>query len=80
MIKNWNSNQIISEIQKIYWAGTDPRMDGFSTWPCKQDMYRIKWAVDEMLSQMPTYSVEDEFLEQHNKELVWKTLNETHTK
>ena len=80
MIKRWNADQILVEIQKIYWAGTDQKMDGFSTWPCKQDMYRIKWAVDEMLSQMPTYSVEDEFLEQHNKELVWKALNETHTK
>jgi len=80
MIKRWNADQILNEISKIYWAGTDMKMDGFSTWPCKQDMYRIKWAVDEMLSKMPTYSVEDEFLKEHNKELVWKALNETHTK
>ena len=74
MIKNWNTNQILAEINKIYWAGTDPRMDGFITWPCKQEMYRIKWAVDDMLSQMSTYAGEDEFLEEHEKELVWKAL------
>lgn len=74
MIKNWNADTIISEIGKIHWAGTDPRMDGFITWTCKQDMYKIKWAVDEMLSKMPTYSVEEEFLEEHKKELVWKAL------
>ena len=68
------------ECEKMYYRATDMRATGWETWPCKQDMYRIKWAVDEMLSQMPTYSVEDEFLEQHNKELVWKALNETHTK
>ena len=74
MIKNWNTNQILAEINKIYWAGTDPRMDGFTTWPCKQEMYRIKWAVDEMLSKMSIYAGEEEFLEEHEKELVWKTL------
>lgn len=74
MIKNWNADQIIQEASKIYLAGTNPRMDGFTTWPCKQDLYRIKWAVDEMLDNMPTYSVEDEFLAEHEKELVWKAL------
>ena len=74
MIKNWNADQIIQEVSKIYYAGTNPRMDGFTTWPCKQDLYRIKWAVDEMLDKMPRYSVEDEFLEEHEKELVWKAL------
>ena len=32
MIKNWNADQIIGQLQRIYFATTDPRMDGFVTW------------------------------------------------
>jgi hypothetical protein len=76
MIKDWNANKIISDLQKIYFATTDPRMDGFVTWGCKQDLYRVKFALDEMLKKCPTYAPEPEFLEQHDKEQVWKKLNE----
>ena len=74
MIKNWNVDQIISEARKIQWAGNDPRMDGFVTWGCKQDLYRVKWAIEEMLSNMSKYAGEEEFLAEHEKELVWKAL------
>lgn len=74
MIKNWDVDKIIQEAGKIHWAGTDPRMDGFVTWRCKQDLYRVKWAVDEMLSKMSKYAGEEEFIAEHEKELVWKAL------
>ena len=51
-------------------------MDGFTTWGCKQDLYRVKFALDEMLAKCPTYAPEAEFLEEHNKQLVWKALND----
>ena len=76
MIRTWNADQIISDLQQIYFATTDPRMDGFTTWACKQDMYRVKFALDEMLNKCPTYAPEAEFLEEHNKQLVWKALND----
>jgi hypothetical protein len=76
LIRTWNADQIISDLQQIYFATTDPRMDGFTTWACKQDMYRVKFALDEMLNKCPTYAPEAEFLEEHNKQLVWKALND----
>jgi hypothetical protein len=76
MIKNWSVPQITTELQKIYYATTDPRMDGFVTWGCKQDLYRVKFAVEDMLARCPTYSVEEEWLEERDKELVWKALND----
>lgn len=76
MIKNWNADKIISDLQQIYFATTDPRMDGFVTWGCKQDLYRVKFALDDMLKQCPVYTPEAEFLEQHEKQKVWKSLNE----
>lgn len=76
MIKNWNVDRIIGDLQKIYWAGSDPRQDGFTTWGCKQDLYRVQWALEDIMSRMPKYSVEDEWLEQRDRELVWRALNE----
>lgn len=76
MIITWKPKEIISQIQSMYFAITDPRMDGFVTWPVKQDLYKIKWEIDEALSKCPNYHGEEEFLEEHNKEVTWKALNE----
>ena len=80
MIRNWNAGEIISEIQKIYFATTDPRMDGYTTWACKQDLYRVQFALERMLKNCPTYSLEDEWLEEQRlereKQQVWRTLND----
>ncbi len=80
MIRNWNAGNIISDLQKIYSATTDPRMDGYTTWACKQDLYRVQFALDRMLKNCPTYSPEEEWLQEQqlerDKEQVWRTLND----
>ena len=80
MIRNWNAGEIISDLQKIYFATTDPRMDGYTTWACKQDLYRVQFALERMLKNCPTYSPEDEWLEEQqlerDKTQVWRTLND----
>ena len=48
---------------------------GFVNWPCKQDLYRVKFAVDEMLKNTSSFAGEEEWLEQLEKEKMWKTLN-----
>jgi hypothetical protein len=74
MIKNWNMNEVRAELNKIYWACTDPRMDGFVTWPCKQDLYRVKFMIDDMLSKCPSYSVEAEWLREQEAERIVEIL------
>ena len=76
MIKNWNLTEIENQLQRIYYACSDPKMDGFVTWGCKQDLYRVKFQVDELLKKCPKYSVEAECLEELEKQKVWKTLND----
>ena len=79
MIIDWNVDNIVSELQKCYFATTDPRMDGFATWPCKQDLYRVKFALDDMLKNCPTYHGETEWLEQQqlqrDQTQMWRTLS-----
>ena len=73
---NWNVNQVIAECQKMYHGANDPYMTGWVNWPCKQDLYRVKFAVDEMLKNTSHFVGEEEWLLEHDKEQVWKALNE----
>ena len=81
MIIDWNVHSIISELEKCYWATTDPRMDGFTTWRCKQDLYSVQFALEDMLKNCPSYAGEQEWLDQQQLERdqkrMWSTLTAT---
>ena len=74
MTKNWNVNKVISECQQMYFGATDSHMTGFVNWPCKQDLYRVKFAVDEMLKNTSTFVGEEEWLLEQEKDKMWKVL------
>jgi hypothetical protein len=74
MIINWNVTQVIADCQKMYSGANDPYVTGWNNWPCKQDLYRVKFAVDEMLRNTGSFAGEQEWLEQLEKEQVWKAL------
>ncbi len=62
---------------QIYMAGVElhsPYNDGYTQWAIKQDLYRIKWLVDNILKDSPTFSGEEEFLKDHEQHVMWKTL------
>ena len=74
MIITWNADKIISDLQKCYFACNDSRMDGFVTWGCKQDLYRVKFLVEQLLEKCPTYSVEAEWLREQEAEKIVRIL------
>ena len=74
MIKTWDADRVISECQKMYIGANDPYVTGWNNWPCKQDLYRVKFAVDEMLSKTSRFTGEDEWLLEQEQEKMWKVL------
>lgn len=76
MIKHWNVEDIVRQINSAYYACSDPRMDGFVSWGCKQDLYKIKWILDEALRKCPTYTGEEEWVREQEKDRVVKILKE----
>ena len=74
MILDWNVDKVIADCQKMYRGATDPYVTGFVNWPCKQDLYRVKFAVDEMLAQTSKFTGEEEWLLEQEKEKMWKIL------
>lgn len=74
MIKKWNTDRVIAECQQMYIGATDPYVTGWNNWPCKQDLYRVKFAVDEMLKNTSKFSGEDEWLREQEQQQMWKVL------
>lgn len=64
---------------QIYMSGAElnsARNDGFVQWEIKKDLYKLKFLVDEILARSPEFAGESEFLEEHAKKKMWKSLNE----
>ena len=62
---------------QIYMAGVELHSghnDGYTTWEIKKDLHRIKWLLDEIMADSPTYAEEKEFLDEHSKVKMWRTL------
>ena len=74
MIKTRNADQVISQCQQMYFGATDPHVTGWANWPCKQDLYRVKFAVDEMLAKISKFSGEAEWLLEQEQQRMWKVL------
>ncbi len=75
MIIDWSVEKITHELRKCNRAMHDKYATGFETWGCKQDLYRVKFMLDEMLDEASTYAGEQEWLDEMEKEKVWRTLN-----
>lgn len=60
-----------TEIRAAFRECISPYNDGFVTWGIKQDLYQLKWMLDEMIKECPTFAPEPEWLkEQEQKKLI----------
>ena len=71
---DWDVNQVINQCQKMHHGATDPYVTGWNNWPCKQDLYRVKFAVDEMLANTSSFTGEEEWLKKQEQEKMWNRL------
>jgi hypothetical protein len=50
--------------------------DGFIAWGAKQDLYRLKWILEDALNRCPTFAPEAEWLREHEQKKIIKILSE----
>jgi hypothetical protein len=74
MIIDWDLKKVKSQVDKIVFAATDPKMDGFNTWGCKKDLYEILWYVEDSLDKCSSYADEDEFVKRREQKKLLKAL------
>jgi len=68
MIKDWSIEDIKIEIDKIAFAESDPHMDGYTTFGCKQDMYRVLFYIQNKLNKCSTYAGEEEWVKENSND------------
>lgn len=79
MIKNYNLSEVLTQCEKMWYGANDQYVTGWNNWPCKQDLYRVKFAVDEMLRTTANFADESQWvareLQEQEKKRVWQALN-----
>lgn len=66
-----------SQIRSAAREVNDPRNDGFISWGVKQDLYQLKWFLDDILKNSSTFGPEEEWLrEQEQKRIIGYLRNE----
>ena len=62
--KRWDVSNICQQISSCRAEVVNPYNDGYNAWSCKQDLYRIKYFLDDALDMYAEY-----FLKIHNLKL-----------
>jgi len=75
-IKNWDVADITRQINSAANNCRSPYTDGFTGWSIKQDLYQIKWILDEAIRLCPNFSPEDEWLKEQEKKKVIRILKD----
>jgi hypothetical protein len=74
--KNWDMADIARQINVLAYESSSARNDGYVGWGCKQDLYRIKWLVDDAIKRCPNFSPEEEWLREQEKQKVIRILKD----
>ena len=62
---------------QIYMSGVElhsSHNDGFTSFEIKKDLYKLKWMLDEIMKDAPTFAGEEEFLKENEQRVMWRTL------
>lgn len=73
-IERTGVKKVKEQLQQWYHVMVDPRIDGFNGWACKQKLYKVKFELDKILENAPTYTGEDEWLEEQRLERAQELL------
>ena len=73
--KNWEVGDITSQVHSLAREISSPYNDGYTTFEIKKDLHKLKWLLDEIMADSPTFVGEDDFLKEHEQTKMWRTLS-----
>ena len=74
---SYNIDTAIREIHAAGHDASDHRSDGYTQWGAKQDLYRLKWVLEDVLRRCPPFSGEQDWVREQEKKKVMKILSES---
>ena len=72
---SYNINNAAREINAAAYDANDSGATGFVQWGAKQDLYRLKWILEDALKRCPTFAPEEEWLREQEKQKVIRILS-----
>ena len=66
----------LNEIRKAAYECSNGRTDGFVAWGIKQDMYQVKWMLDDLLKNCPTFTPEAAWLKEQEQKKIIRILKD----
>jgi len=69
--RSYSVTETAQNINAASYEASSPYNDGFVAWGAKQDLYRLKWILEDAIKRCPTFSGEEEWLkEQEQKKII----------
>jgi len=72
---SYNITNAAREINAAAYDASDMRIDSYLQWGAKQDLYRLKWILEDALKRCPVFGPEQEWLQEQEKKKVIKILS-----
>ena len=72
--KDWDMNAIRHQIWTMRHEATTPYNDGWTAFSVKQELYQLKWQIDQALADCSTFAGEDEWLCEQEQERIINIL------
>jgi hypothetical protein len=73
---NYNITDAIIQVNKAQRECCGPGVDGFIAFGIKQDLYQLKFILEDALRRCPTFAGEAEWLREQEKEKVMRILKD----
>jgi hypothetical protein len=74
--RSYSVTKAAQEINSAAYDASDSRMDGYACWGAKQDLYRLKWILEDALKRCPQFSVEQDWLKEQEQAKILKILKD----
>ena len=72
--KDWDMNAIQHQIWTMRHEATTPYNDGWTAFGVKQELYQLKWQIDQALADCSTFAGEDDWLREQEQERIINIL------
>lgn len=75
--KTYDIDIAFDHVRKAAWETKNHYATGYVAWGAKQDLYRLKWFIDEQLKNCPDFSdIEKDWLTEMEKEKIVRILKD----
>ena len=69
-IKNWDVNDIATQLHRIGIEASSPYNDGWTASGCKHELFQLKCLIEDIYRKLPTFVGEEEWEKERVAELL----------